>query len=555
MSAHAASHITDKIRVCSRFRPPNARELSWESKVATPGTEGTFGAVRCGSDHPGIVFLDTGSETHQFQFDTAFPSSSRQYSVFSNAVLPLVDGIFEGMNTAIIAYGQTGSGKTFTMFGPGFDDPAAASSGRKWICHPDDYGLIPRIIDELFMRIQSASSRYECEVRCSFVQLYNERASDLLTGLKLRVRENVLLGSYVTTATQRRVFDTEGVLALIQEGLLRRTTRSTNANAQSSRSHAILTCEFIKRDPDSGRLTQSHLHLADLAGSERVAHTGATGHVLKEAGHINRSLFALSKVVEALSDPKYSGIIPYRDSLLTKLLKNALGGNSQALMMICCSEHRLQVSETLASLKFGARARRVQNIPVPNIRVTASDLLQSIRRAREKMDAQRREIRRKGRLVADQRKLVQQIMSKLAPTHPLHERLLRALPILTNLPRVWQWGDIYVPEAVIARILRFGGLDALAPGCFVCKRWWLLLQRNTWDLHVWKRALSDEFPDDPNISAPAGGSAPTCWRLYSMERVVQRRNELAAARRRAREEQLKKGGNGGWREGGIVLLP
>ncbi|XP_030243670.1 kinesin-like protein Klp98A isoform X2 [Drosophila navojoa] len=324
---------------------------------------------------------DAGREAyHDFTFDYSYwsfdPEDSHfatQEQVYSDLGNDVVDCAYEGYNACVFAYGQTGSGKTFTMMGT-----------------PSNPGLIPRICEELFARMrvgQESGTGYR--THASYLEIYNERVKDLLaaqsTGHALRVREHRSLGPYVENLSQHAVSDFEEIQECIARGNAHRTTASTNMNDTSSRSHAIFTITFVQAVfmNDMPSETVSKIHLVDLAGSERANATGATGQRLKEGAHINKSLVTLGSVISALAEQtsahntstlattpnggtKRVLYIPYRDSILTWLLKDSLGGNSKTIMIAALSPADCNYSETLSTLRYANRAKNIINKPTVN---------------------------------------------------------------------------------------------------------------------------------------------------------------------------------------------
>ncbi|KAG7297671.1 hypothetical protein JYU34_018387 [Plutella xylostella] len=345
-----------------------------------------------------------------WSFDGADPQYASQDQVFADLGVDVIDSAFEGYNACVFAYGQTGSGKTFTMMGS-----------------PDNQGLIPRICRQLFSRIASgkeSGASYRTEV--SYLEIYNERVADLLAGgaggagaHALRVREHPKLGPYVQDLSRHRVDDLDQIQECMHRGNLQRTTASTQMNDTSSRSHAIFTLTFVQasylRHNNMPSETVAKVHLVDLAGSERedattgmtglacerADATGATGARLVEGAHINKSLVTLGSVISALADcsqqtppdgrtPKGSKkvFIPYRDSVLTWLLKDSLGGNSKTIMIAAISPADCNYGETLSTLRYANRAKNIINKPTinedPNVKL--------IRELREEIEKLRKQI-------------------------------------------------------------------------------------------------------------------------------------------------------------------
>ncbi|KAM4841635.1 kinesin-like protein KIF16B isoform 3-T3 [Thomomys bottae] len=319
---------------------------------------------------------DTGRErtktfTYDFSFysaDTKSPDYISQEMVFRTLGTDVVKSAFEGYNACVFAYGQTGSGKSYTMMG---------SSG--------DSGLIPRICEGLFSRINETTRWDEASFRTevSYLEIYNERVRDLLRRkssktFNLRVREHPKEGPYVEDLSKHLVQNYGDVEELMDAGNINRTTAATGMNDVSSRSHAIFTIKFTqaKFDSEMPCETVSKIHLVDLAGSERADATGATGVRLKEGGNINKSLVTLGNVISALADlsqdaanslvKKKQVFVPYRDSVLTWLLKDSLGGNSKTIMIATISPADVNYGETLSTLRYANRAKNIINKPTIN---------------------------------------------------------------------------------------------------------------------------------------------------------------------------------------------
>lgn len=315
---------------------------------------------------------------HDFTFDYSYWSLDNgddnfvnQEQVFNDLGTEIVDCAFQGYNACVFAYGQTGSGKTFTMMGDSND--------------PEMQGLVPRICKSLFNRMkvgQEEGTGYKTQV--SYLEIYNERVRDLLAhqsiGHALRVREHRVHGPYVENLSQHVVGDFKEIHNCMVRGNLERTTASTNMNDTSSRSHAIFTITFVQAGfhHNMPSETVSKIHLVDLAGSERANSTGATGQRLKEGAHINKSLVTLGSVISSLAEmanPTGSKkfYVPYRDSTLTWLLKDSLGGNSKTIMIAAISPADVNYSETLSTLRYANRAKNIINKPTinedPNVRL------------------------------------------------------------------------------------------------------------------------------------------------------------------------------------------
>ncbi|NXJ76386.1 KI16B protein, partial [Trogon melanurus] len=303
-----------------------------------------------------------------FSADSKSPSFVCQEMVFKNLGTDVLKSAFEGYNACVFAYGQTGSGKSYTMMG-----------------NAGDAGLIPRICEGLFSKISEKTKRNEASFRTevSYLEIYNERVRDLLRRKSsktnnLRIREHPKEGPYVEDLSKHLVQNYTDVEELMDAGNINRTTAATGMNDVSSRSHAIFTINFTqaKFDSEMPCETVSKIHLVDLAGSERADATGATGVRLKEGGNINKSLVTLGNVISALADlsqdatnplsKKKQVFVPYRDSVLTWLLKDSLGGNSKTIMIATISPADINYGETLSTLRYANRAKNIINKPTIN---------------------------------------------------------------------------------------------------------------------------------------------------------------------------------------------
>ena len=307
-----------------------------------------------------------------FHFDDAYPPLADQHTIYANLVAPLVESCFNGYNATVLAYGQTGSGKTYTM-----------GSGNSSNLLDDEVGVIPRVISDVFAGIERRKGTSEISVRCAFLEVHNEEVRDLLhpdtTTKAISIRE-CADGATVSAEEETRSF--EEMVRQLENGSVGRTTGGTKMNAESSRSHAIFTIILEQRHltreamrQHRGAYSSAKFHLVDLAGSERNKRTGAVGSRFKESININSGLLALGNVISALSDDqgrKQSGKesetrkhlhVPYRESKLTRLLQDSLGGNSRTCMIACVSPTDSNLDETLNTLKYAARARNTRNKP------------------------------------------------------------------------------------------------------------------------------------------------------------------------------------------------
>jgi len=380
-----------------------------------------------------------------------------QGRVFAD-VKSLVGSVLDGYNVCIFAYGQTGAGKTFTMEGPS-----------------DNRGISMRCVKALFKGIAALSPQYKFQVHVSMIEIYNEQITDLLDDgpnlqerfreieqnqvaldaeveevddatsgpesarrSKLQIRKNAR-GMYVTNTTHVQVEGLQDVMAVVSAGSKNRTVYATNANEHSSRSHGITLITVDGIDQVTLNRTYGKLYLVDLAGSERVSHTESTGQRLVEANYINKSLSALGDVMRALADQsetqKKDAHIPYRNSKLTYLLQDALGGNSKTMMFVNVSPNESHIQETVQSLEFAKRVRQVQlephattqNAALQKYKIRVQELKENSKQTTEKLKASLRKLQMS---VVERDKVIEQLTEKLkqskrpagAGTAPLSEQ-------------------------------------------------------------------------------------------------------------------------------------
>uniref|UniRef100_A0A4W6F2H6 Kinesin family member 4 n=1 Tax=Lates calcarifer TaxID=8187 RepID=A0A4W6F2H6_LATCA len=343
------------VRVALRCRPLVPKEIN-------------EGCQCCLTFVPGEPQVIVGTEK-AFTYDYVFDPTAEQEEVFNTAVSPLLCGLFKGYHATVLAYGQTGSGKTFSMGG-------TYTSAQE---NDPSVGVIPRVIREIF---EEREKRTDCEfcLAVSYLEIYNEDILDLLCASKdkpaISIREDPKDGIKIVGLTERRVFTAHEMVGCLELGNSARTVGSTAMNAASSRSHAIFTITLEqRRGTDKADSVVSKLHLVDLAGSERQKKTKAEGDRLKEGISINRGLLSLGNVISALGDEsKKNTFVPYRDSKLTRLLQDSLGGNSHTLMIACISPADSNMEETINTLRYADRARKIKNKPVVNIDPRAAEM-------------------------------------------------------------------------------------------------------------------------------------------------------------------------------------
>nr|XP_058923430.1 centromere-associated protein E isoform X3 [Kogia breviceps] len=329
------------VAVCVRVRPLNSREeaLGKDTQVYWKTDNNT-------------VYQVDGSKS--FHFDRVFHSNETTKNVYEEIAVPIIDSAIQGYNGTIFAYGQTASGKTYTMSGS-----------------QDYLGVIPRAIHDIFQKIKKFPDR-EFLLRVSYMEIYNETITDLLCDTEkmkpLIIREDFNRNVYVADLTEEVVYTSEMALKWITKGEKNRHYGITKMNQRSSRSHTIFRMILESREKGEpnfeGSVKVSHLNLVDLAGSERAAQTGAEGLRLKEGCNINRSLFILGQVIKKLSDGQVGGFINYRDSKLTRILQNSLGGNAKT--RIICTITPVSFDETLTTLQFASTAKYMKNTPYVN---------------------------------------------------------------------------------------------------------------------------------------------------------------------------------------------
>ncbi|EDL13255.1 kinesin family member 17, isoform CRA_a [Mus musculus] len=337
---------SESVKVVVRCRPMNKREreLSCQSVVTVDSARG-----QCFIQNPGAA----DEPPKQFTFDGAYYIEHFTEQIYNEIAYPLVEGVTEGYNGTIFAYGQTGSGKSFTM--QGLPDP------------PCQRGIIPRAFEHVFESVQCAENT-KFLVRASYLEIYNEDVHDLLgadTKQRLELKEHPEKGVYVKGLSMHTVHNVAQCERVMETGWKNRAVGYTLMNKDSSRSHSIFTINieiYAVDERGKDHLRAGKLNLVDLAGSERQSKTGATGERLKEATKINLSLSALGNVISALVDGRCKHI-PYRDSKLTRLLQDSLGGNTKTLMVACLSPADNNYDETLSTLRYANRAKNIKNKP------------------------------------------------------------------------------------------------------------------------------------------------------------------------------------------------
>ncbi|XP_038070916.1 kinesin-like protein KIF11-A [Patiria miniata] len=370
-----------------------------------------------------------------FSFDKAFGPKAKQIEVYKSVVLPILDEVLMGYNCTVFAYGQTGTGKTFTMEGDRTPDPAVS-----WEEDPLA-GIIPRAMHQIFEKLQSAE--VEFSVRVSFMELYNEELFDLLTGpedtQRLRIFEDAARkGSVVIQGLEEIVVHNKSeVYAILEKGAAKRQTAATLMNATSSRSHSVFTVTIhIKENSVDGEelLKTGKLNLVDLAGSENIGRSGAVDKRAREAGNINQSLLTLGRVITALVE--HAPHVPYRESKLTRLLQDSLGGRTKTSIIATISPSICNLEETLSTLDYAHRAKNITNRPEINQKLTKRALIkeytEEIERLRRDLFATRE---KNGIFLSEEnyRSMEQSISSKTLSIQEKEDKIAALLDEITKI--------------------------------------------------------------------------------------------------------------------------
>nr|CCA15231.1 kinesinlike protein putative [Albugo laibachii Nc14] len=444
----SSSERGGNFKVVIRIRPPLPRELNSDRPFQNVIQVDSSGHLLTVTENPVPTGLDPNSTamygSQVFSFDHVYDQHCTQKTVYENTAKAVVESSLEGYNATIFAYGQTGTGKTYTM--EGFNAAGLV----------EERGIIPRAIEQIFQHISSnVSARTRFLVRASYLQIYNETISDLLKPERnnLTIREDKKRGVFVEGLSEWVVRSPEEIYGLMERGGAMRATGSTRMNEMSSRSHAVFIIiaeqsrtSYVDKQGNElspeeftslvnayqsrlgsnksgnhaqGRLQRGHpsiesmirqsfkvgkLNLVDLAGSERVRLSGATGQRLEESKKINQSLSALGNVIAALTDFRGRQHIPYRDSKLTRILEDSLGGNCKTTMMAMISPAQEAMIESLSTLKFANRAKNIKNEARVNEDLDQKSLLRKYERELKRLRA---ELEEKSRNVVDKRRLLE----------------------------------------------------------------------------------------------------------------------------------------------------
>ena len=366
------------IKVYARFRPLNEMEISLLNN--------NIGWITPEYQDDNIIIMKnrnyniTKDNVPLFKFDKVFKETTPQIEIYENIGKEIVKDVMDGYNGTIFAYGQSGSGKTYTMYGSNIYD--------------DDFkGVIPRIIYDIFDYVESADENISFQFKLSVVQIYKEVIYDLLTREKnLVIKESPSRGIFIDNLSEVYLSSIDDFLYYAEIAESNRKVGETKLNQNSSRSHSIMIIEVTQQFKKENIIKKGILNLVDLAGSEKVSKTGAVGETLEEAKKINLSLSALGNVIHALTSNAEH--IPYRDSKLTRILQESLGGNYKTSLIVTCSPHSYNLDECISSLQFAQRAKTIKNKVKINIKYSYEELQQMVYQLNKKLEIANQKILR-----------------------------------------------------------------------------------------------------------------------------------------------------------------
>jgi hypothetical protein len=354
--------MENPLSVYVRVRPIIKEDLALQKKVNAEGPPSV--CTKCSESKKQIILSKPYYDDREFTVDRVLSSETSQVESFELVGKNIVNEVIEGYNGTIMAYGQTGSGKTFTVFGS-----KAAIDSYGFENHPEG-GIVPRSLHHIFDYIRDNIDNAQFLVTVSFIQIYMEIITDLLNSNKnnktgLQIREDPKTGIFINNLEQISVQNEFEVMQIISEAAKARSTSATSMNKNSSRSHAVLQVALDQRwieegPPKKRKVKKGILTIVDLAGSERLSKSGSEGLRLNEAKTINKSISALGNCIAALADGSNISHVPFRDSKLTRLLTESLGGNSKTCMYACVGPTLLNYDETYSTLLFATRAMKVR---------------------------------------------------------------------------------------------------------------------------------------------------------------------------------------------------
>ena len=428
-------------RVVSRCRPATVDERE-QSSACSYDPDGQHVTVRVDRARSAAV----GCVERHFAFDRAFTARATQSDIYDAVGKPLVASILAGFNAGILAYGQSGSGKSHTMFGP---PPQRGSGIYDGLCDPVHAGLVPRLMEKLFATMARASAhnyQLDFQLTCKFVEIYQDKLVDLrapaaCSGARARgcsLAQGAGMAIRVIS-TEVPVFSAEDVLGALRAGLSRREVGSTALNSTSSRSHAIFVLYLRATDGESGEIRRSELHLADLAGSESAASASSTKQAA-EGRMINTSLVHLGNVIRHLASGRKAESFLFRQSKLTRILANVLGGNATCHVVVNHGPSAARATETARSLTFGMAASSIKRGPLVVNRERSAPLLRAmIEKAGDASSANKAHIRSLESTIAQFALVARAALERYPADSPGARDLLARFPIMRTLRLQKSW--------------------------------------------------------------------------------------------------------------------